>query len=150
MKIFLATDHAGFSLKESLLVFIKNLGHEVIDYGATVYDETDDYPDFIQKAAQGVSENPEEYRAVILGGSGQGEAIVANRFAHIRAVVFYGGDIEVVKLGREHNNANILSLGARFITEDDAKEAVKMFLNTPFSEDERHIRRISKIDNNSI
>ncbi len=148
MKIFLATDHAGFSLKESLLVFIKNLGHEVIDYGATVYDETDDYPDFIQKAAQSVSENPEEYRAVILGGSGQGEAIVANRFFGIRAVVFYGGDIEIVKLGREHNNANILSLGARFITEDDAKEAVKIFLGTPFSEDERHIRRISKIDKN--
>ncbi len=148
MKIFLATDHAGFSLKESLLVFIKNLGHEVIDYGATVYDETDDYPDFIQKAAQSVSENPEEYRAVILGGSGQGEAIVANRFSNVRAVVFYGGDIEIVKLGREHNNANILSLGARFITEDDAKEAVKIFLGTPFSEDERHIRRISKIDKN--
>lgn len=146
MKIFLATDHAGFELKESLVEFIKNLGHEVVDYGATVYDKTDDYPDFIQKAAQSVSENPDEYRAVVLGGSGQGEAIVANRFSHVRATVFYGGDNEIVRLGREHNNANILSLGARFISESEAKEAVKIFLETQFSGDERHIRRINKID----
>lgn len=145
MHVYIATDHAGFTLKETLVPFIQGLGHEVTDCGAKAYDETDDYPDFIKKAAQEVSLNPTKSRAIILGGSGQGEAIVANRFPHIRAIIYYGGTLDVIVLGREHNDANALSLGARFITEKDARTAVKLFLETPFSNDERHARRIGKL-----
>lgn len=143
MKIYLATDHAGFELKEKLKPFFVELGHEVEDLGAFNYDKNDDYPDFISKVASAVS-NEADSRGIIFGKSGQGEAMVANRHAGIRAGVFYGGNLEIVKLLREHNNSNILSLGAGFISEDEAKEAVKIWLETPFSGDERHIRRISK------
>jgi ribose 5-phosphate isomerase B len=84
---------------------------------------------------------------IILGGSGQGEAIVANKVVGIRSAVYYGGDLEIVRLSRQHNSANILSLGARFINEDEAKEAVKIFIETPFSIEERHIRRLDKVEN---
>ena len=143
MKIYLGTDHAGFELKEKLKPFLAELGHEVEDLGAFVYDKDDDYPDFISKVASTVS-NEAESRGIIFGKSGQGEAMVANRHAGIRAGVFYGGNLEILKLLREHNNSNILSLGAGFISEDEAKEALKIWLETPFSGDERHIRRISK------
>ena len=146
MKIYIATDHAGFTLKNELIPFIENLGHEVIDCGALAYDETDDYPDFIKKVTQHISSNKDDIRGIVLGGSGQGEAIVANRIRGVRALVYYGGDVDIVRLGREHNNANILSLGARFMSIEDAQKVVQIFLETPFSEDERHIRRIKKID----
>lgn len=145
MKVYIATDHAGFELKNQLIPFIESLGNEVVDCGASVYDEKDDYPDFISKASAEVSKDPNNSRGVVLGGSGQGEAIVANHVPEVRAVVYYGGDLEIVQLGREHNNANVLSLGARFLSEEDAQNAIKLFLETPFSNDERHIRRISKI-----
>lgn len=151
MKIYIGTDHAGFNLKEELKKYLSELGHEVIDKGAFEYDKDDDYPDFIALVAEGVAEagpeSAEEVRGVILGGSGQGEAIEANRLLGIRAIVYYGGNLEIVKLGREHNDANILSLGARFVDLIEAKEAVKLFLETPFSGAERHIRRIVKLDN---
>ena len=147
MKIYIASDHAGYELKEKLIAFlIEDNGHEVIDEGAFEYNEQDDYPDFISKVAQKISEEPEA-RGIILGGSGQGEAMGANRFKGVRATVFYGGNNEIIKLSREHNDANILSLGARFLSEDDAKKVVKMWLNTAFSGEERHARRINKIDN---
>lgn len=146
MNVYLATDHAGFELKEKLIPFIEGLGHKVIDCGANEYNETDDYPDFISKAATEVSKDSENNRAIILGGSGQGEAMVANRMAGVRAIVYYGGDTEIVQLGREHNNANVLSLGARFISVEDAQQSVRIFFETSFSEDERHVRRIRKID----
>jgi len=146
MKIYFATDHAGFELKEKLVDFVRSLGHDVEDCGASSLEPEDDYPDFISKAARAVSENPDNVKAVILGGSGQGEAIVANRYKGVRAAVYYGGTPEISTLSREHNDANILSLGARFVTEDEAREAVKTFLETPFSNEERHIRRIKKID----
>ncbi|MCW9054573.1 MAG: RpiB/LacA/LacB family sugar-phosphate isomerase [Candidatus Pacebacteria bacterium] len=145
MKIYIATDHAGFELKGRLMPLLRELGHEVVDCGAETYDESDDYPDFIAKAAEAVSENP-ECRGVILGGSGQGEAIVANRYPRVRTAVYYGGPIDIVSLAREHNDANILSLGARFLSDEEAQEAVRVFLATPFSDDERHVRRIAKID----
>ncbi|MBU1046262.1 RpiB/LacA/LacB family sugar-phosphate isomerase [Patescibacteria group bacterium] len=146
-KILLATDHAGFELKESLKFFLKELGYEIEDKGAFEYNSEDDYPDFIKPVAKEVSENPDEFKAIILGGSGQGEAMTANRFKNVRAAVYNFLDFDIIKLSREHNDANILSLGARFLTEDHAKEAVKLWLETPFSEEERHIRRIQKIEN---
>ncbi|MEX0652028.1 MAG: RpiB/LacA/LacB family sugar-phosphate isomerase [Candidatus Paceibacterota bacterium] len=146
MNLYIATDHAGFKLKEALVPFIKSLGYEMEDLGAFTHDADDDYPDFISLASKEVARNPEHKRAIILGGSGQGEAIVANRVAGVRAVVYYGGNIEIVQLGREHNNANVLSLGARFLSIADAKRAVQIFLETEFSREERHIRRINKID----
>jgi len=144
--IYLASDHAGFELKEKLQTFLGGLGFKVEDLGNVAHDEGDDYPDFIFPAAKKVAEDPENNRAIILGGSGQGEAMAANRIRGVRAAVFYGGPLDLIKLSREHNDANILSLGARFIFEDEAKEAVKMWLETPFSDGERHKRRIEKID----
>jgi ribose 5-phosphate isomerase B len=143
MNIHIATDHAGFDLKEKLKNYLNELGHEVTDHGAFELNEKDDYPDFISLAAYAVVEDPNA-RGIILGGSGQGEAMCANRFKGIRAAVFYGGSLEIVKRSREHNDANMLSLGARFVTEDEAKNAVKLFLETEFSNEERHMRRLSK------
>ncbi len=143
MRIHLATDHAGFKLKEQIKAVLMKAGHAVIDHGALSLDEKDDYPDFIAQAAEAVSKNPED-KAIILGGSGEGEAMVANRHKNVRAAVYYGGDPKIVTLSREHNNANVLSLGARFISEKEALAAIKIWLATAFSGDTRHIRRINK------
>jgi len=145
MKIHMGTDHAGFELKEKLRDYILLLGHQVIDHGAFANNPGDDYPDFIAPVAKAVAEDPES-RGIILGSSGEGEQMVANRFPHVRATEFYGGATEIVRVSREHNNANILSLGARFLTLDVAKAAVKVFLDTPFSGESRHVRRIAEID----
>lgn len=145
MTIYLGTDHAGFALKEHLAHFLKARGYEVVDCGAYILEPEDDYPDFIGAVAQKVSENPDDVKGIILGGSGQGEAIAANRHAHVRAAVYYGGPTDIVKLSREHNNANILSLGARFLTETEAEAVVALWLTTAFSNDERHVRRLAKL-----
>lgn len=142
--IYLATDHAGFELKEKIKEFLKEEGYEVKDFGAYHLDPADDYPDFISKAAEAVFQDPGS-KAVILGGSGQGEAMAANKFPNVRAAVYYGKAQEMPVLTRQHNDANILSLGARFLSVGEALEAVRLFLQTPFSEDTRHIRRIEKI-----
>ncbi len=144
MKVYLATDHGGFGLKEKVKEFLLKAGYEVEDYGAAVLDPNDDYPDFISKAAEAVSKDPTS-KAIILGGSGQGEAIVANKFPNVRAAVYYGGVDQIPALTRQHNDSNILSLGARFLTEDEATKAVKLFLETPFTDEPRHQRRIDKI-----
>lgn len=141
--VYLASDHAGFELKEKVKEFLKAEGYEVEDFGAHEFNKDDDYPDFISKAAEAVSKDPNS-KAIIFGHSGQGEAMVANKFPNIRAAVFYG-NADMILLTREHNDANILSLGARFLTEDEAFEAVKLWLETPFTEEERHVRRIEKI-----
>lgn len=145
MKIYIGTDHAGFELKESLVLFLRGLGHEVEDMGAHSFEALDDYPDFIRPVAEAVAINPLS-RGIILGGSGQGEAMCANRVHGVRAAVYYGGAVDIVILSREHNDANILSFGARFIEEDEAKEVVRVWLETPFSTDEKHARRIKKLD----
>ncbi len=145
MKIFLASDHAGFELKKVLYDELSKSGFDVIDKGPLAYNPDDDYPNYIEDAAEEVSKDT-ACKGIIIGGSGQGEAIVANRFPHVRAVVFYGGDSEIIKLSREHNDANVLSLGSRFVTNDEALSAVKLWLNTPFSNEERHVRRIKEID----
>jgi len=143
MTIYLATDHAGYMLKEAIKKNLQEQGRTVIDCGAITREPEDDYPDYISKAAQAISENPDNF-AIVFGGSGQGEAMVANRFKGVRAAVWYGGSSEILKLSREHNNANVLSFGARFVSEQEAIEAVSLWLKTPFSNDERHKRRISK------
>lgn len=145
MKVYLATDHAGFELKNKVKEFLEGNGYEVQDCGAFTYDPDDDYPDFISKAAEAVSKNPDNDKAIIFGGSGQGEAIVANKFPKVRAAVYYGKAEHMPSLTRQHNDSNILSLGARFLTYGEAITAVKLFLETPFSKEERHIRRIEKI-----
>jgi ribose 5-phosphate isomerase B len=145
MKIYIGSDHAGYELKEKLKIFIQTQKLEIVDKGAFSLNPTDDYPDFIIPVAEEVAKDHES-RGIILGGSGEGEQIAANKIDGIRALEYYGGNLNIVKLARQHNDANILSLGARFMEEDEAKKAVEMFLNTPFSGDERHIRRINKIE----
>jgi len=145
MKLFIGSDHAGFHLKKVLVEYLHDLGHEVRDMGAKEYKDGDDYPDFIVPVAKEVSHAPSKNRGIVIGGSGQGEAIAANKVYGIRAAVYYGGNLDIVKLSREHNDSNILSLGARFLSPGEAKRAVKLWLDTAFSNDERHKRRIEKI-----
>ena len=147
MKIFLSSDHAGFELKEQVKNYLISVGQDIQDCGAEKYVETDDYPDTIAPGIKALIEyGVEKGRAIIFGGSGQGEAIIANRFKGIRAGLYYGGNLDVIRLLREHNNANVLSLGARMVQFDEAKAAVDMFLETDFTKEERHARRIAKID----
>ncbi|HEY4502952.1 MAG TPA: RpiB/LacA/LacB family sugar-phosphate isomerase [Candidatus Paceibacterota bacterium] len=153
MKIFIGTDHAGYVLKDKIVAFLKGQGHEVIDKGAYEYNENDDYPDFVVPVAREVSADPDNAKGIILGATGQGEAIVANKFPHVRAVVYYGDakcvvddEADVIVRSRAHNNSNILSLGARYLTEETVMAPVTLWLNTPFSEGERHIRRIGKVN----
>ncbi len=159
--IYLATDHAGFELKEKVKAFLTSKGHEVTDCGSDTLNPDDDYPDFIAKAAQEVSKDPDNSKAIIFGGSGQAEAIVANKFKNVRCALFYSpvapfaaADVtgrtsadqyEMIRLTREHNDANVLSIGARFVNEEIAQKAVEAWLSTEFPGDERHVRRINKI-----
>ena len=144
-KIFLGSDHAGFELKEHIKKYLLKLGMKVEDLGAHKFDSQDDYPDFIVPVAKKVAQNPNSI-GIIFGASGQGEAIAANKIKGIRAALYYGGNMEIVKLSRTHNNANILSLGAKFLTKQEATEAVNAWLKTDFSSEARHIRRIKKIN----
>lgn len=151
MLVYIASDHAGFEMKKVVENYLLEKGHDVVDVGPFSFDQTDDYPDFIHPAIQKMKESiaelgEESVRAVILGGSGTGEAIVANRYKNVRAVVFNSVNLEVVKLGREHNNANVLSVGARFVDNDYLKLALEKFLETSFDKNSRHVRRIEKID----
>ncbi len=143
-KVFLASDHAGYELKEALNPFLVERGFTVEDLGPNALDPNDDYPDYLMMLGRYVTE--EKAMGIGIGGSGQGEAMAANRVKGVRAAVFYGGPTDIVKLSREHNDANILSLGARFISVEDAKAAVLLWLGTAFSGDERHMRRIGKLD----
>lgn len=155
MKIFIGTDHAGYVLKEKLVSFLQARGYDVVDKGAFEYNEDDDYPDFAAEVAREVSKNPDpnRVRGIILGGTGQGEAIVANRFPHVRAIVYYGKATPIVEnesgvlaRSRNHNNANILSLGARYFNEDDVMEIVSYWIGAKYDGGEKHVRRLNKID----
>ena len=161
MKIAITTDHAGFEALKDLKTYLESLGHNCVDYGPTELDADDDYPEFMFPAARAVASGECE-RGVIMGGSGQGEAMAANRIAGVRAALFYGpvtakaavdadgtmsdDPYEIVKLSRQHNDANVLSLSGRFLTLDEMKTALKLWLETPFSGAERHARRIRKLD----
>ena len=149
MKIYIGTDHAGFQLKEQIKIYLKGKGLSVEDEGAFAIDPEDDYTDYVKIVAKMVQGDPDS-RGIVLGGSGQGEAICANRFKGIRAALFYGGSLDIIKLSREHNDTNILSLGARFVKFNEAKTAIDLWLSTPFSQDERHARRIYEIDDQSM
>ena len=142
--IHLATDHAGLEIKNSLKNYLIKKNYHVEDHGAYEYDALDDYPDFIFPCAIAVAKDIES-KGIILGGSGQGEAMAANRIKGVRAAVFYNGPDEIIKLSREHNNANILSLGARFMDESEIYRVIEIWLNEPF-EGGRHARRIEKLD----
>jgi ribose 5-phosphate isomerase B len=142
--IYLASDHAGFDLKEAVKGYLEKSDQPVEDFGAYSVDPDDDYPDFIIPAAQKVAEDLVNNRGLIFGGSGQGEAIAANKVQGIRAAVYYGGSLDIIRFSRQHNNANVLSFGARFVTAEEAKKAVKLWLETDF-ENGRHARRVKKI-----
>lgn len=156
MKIHLAADHAGFEYKEAVKKYLVEQGVEVIDHGAVSVDPTDDYPDFMTPAAVAVAssagEGPEGIEGrvttsdvgIIFGGSGQGEAMAANRVAGVRAVVYYGGPTDILVLSRAENDANILSLGVRFLTLEEVMAAIAIWSEIPFANDPRDIRRISK------
>ena len=144
MIIHIATDHAGLELKEKVKSYLSKLDYEVVDHGAYEYDALDDYPDFIFPCAEAVSNDPNS-KGIILGGSGQGEAMAANRVKGVRAAVFYNGPDEIIKLSRQHNDANILSLGARFMSDQEMYKIIELWLSTDF-ESGRHKRRIEKLD----
>lgn len=160
MKVYLGTDHAGFELKEKVKIFLQQKGYEVVDFGAYRNDKDDDYPEFVGKAAEQVAKDIGS-RGIVFGGSGQGEAMVANKYKNVRCALFYAlnhskcvidingktsiDPFEMLRLTREHNDANMLSMGARLLKEDEALKAIQIFLETPFSGEERHKRRVEMI-----
>lgn len=161
MKIIIGADHVGFDYKEIIKKYLTDLGYVLEDKGAFIYAEDDDYPDYVKEVVGAVTNDTENF-GIFLSGSGEGEAMCANRIHGVRACVFYGqmlpldavdiegshsnDSFEIIKLAREHNNANFLSIGARFVSLDEAKFAIELFLKTEFSKEERHIRRINKMD----
>jgi ribose 5-phosphate isomerase B len=145
MKIFISADHAGFELKAHLVTYLQENGIETEDMGPFDFNPQDDYPDIISLVAQEISMNRPNEMGIVIGHSGQGEALVANKYNNVRAGVYYGGNKEIVKLLREHNDANVLSLSAKFLTNEEAEDAVNTFIETQFTGDERHVRRIAKI-----
>lgn len=159
--IYLASDHVGFELKKLIKNYLEKDGYEVEDCGAYEFDKDDDYPDFVSKAAENVSKDTDNNRGIILGGSGQAEMMTANKFKGVRCALFYAAvapvraaDItgrvstdpyEMIRLTREHNDANMLSIGVRFVTDEEAIKIAKLWLKEPFPAHERHVRRIEKI-----
>jgi ribose 5-phosphate isomerase B len=162
MTIAITTDHAGFEALKELKSYLSELGHSYTDFGPSSFRLGDDYPDYIYPAASAVAKGQCEM-GIILGGSGQGEAMAANRIKGVRCALFYGpavakaavdaeGDqstdpYEILKLSREHNHANVLSLAARFLNMDEMKQAISVWLGTDYNQEERHVRRVSKLDN---
>ena len=142
MRVFLGTDHAGFELKEHLKGVLADAGHEPVDCGTYEYDAQDDYPPFCLRAAEKTAADPDAL-GIVIGGSGNGEQIAANKVKGVRAALAWSE--ETASLGRQHNNANVVAVGARMHTQDEATKFVETFLNTPYSGDERHTRRITML-----
>jgi len=142
MRVHLATDHAGLEFKDALTEHLTSLGYEVVDHGAYSFDAEDDYPEFCIAAAQAVAAEPGSL-GVVFGGSGNGEQIAANKVHGIRAALAWS--VETAKLAREHNDANVIGIGARQHTQADAFQIIDAFLTTDFSQAERHVRRIGQI-----
>lgn len=143
-KIFIGSDHAGFKLKNFLKNYLREKGYEIVDQGPAKYDDEDDYPEYIIKTAEKVADNEDAF-GIVLGHSGQGEALAANKVDGVRAALYYGENPEIIELSRKHNNANVLSLGAAFLEEDEARKQVDRWLKTEFTEEERHQRRITEV-----
>ena len=139
MRVHIGSDHAGFELKNYLVSSLIAEGHDVVDHGPEAYDAEDDYPVYCIPAAEGAVAETGSL-AVVIGGSGNGEQIAANKVVGTRAALAY--NVETAKLGRKHNDANVISIGARMHTQEEALEMVRIFLSTPFSGDPRHARRI--------
>lgn len=146
--IYLGADHAGFALKETIARMLgAHTDYAVVDCGARTLDDDDDYPDFILPVAHHVAQDRARGIAsmgIVCGGSGQGEAMAANRVVGVRCALYYGGAHDLVVLSREHNDANMLSLGARFLRDDEAMAVVRLWLATAFSGEARHVRRLAK------
>ena len=142
MRVHLGGDHAAYELLTDLVGFLEEQGHEVTNHGPHSYDAVDDYPVFVLRAAEAVAADPGS-RGVVLGGSGNGEQMAANKVAGIRAALCH--DDELARLAREHNDAQIISVGARMTTVEQARSMVEVFLATPFSGDPRHVRRIDMV-----
>ena len=141
--IYIASDHAGFELKKAIVKHLQDTNQQVEDCGPFEFNADDDYPDFVYPCAVKVSQNPGSM-GIVLGMSGNGEAIVANKVKGVRAALYYGGHEEIIKLSRQHNNANVLSLGAKFLTVEQVERAIDLWIETGF-EGGRHQRRIDKI-----
>ena len=142
MRVHIGGDHAAHELQRDLVSWLAGQGHDVADHGPVGYDELDDYPVFVLRAAQAVVAEPDSL-GIVLGGSGNGEQIAANKVAGVRAALAY--DPELARLAREHNDANVVSLGARMHSLEEAHAIVEAFLSTSFSGAERHQRRIDMI-----
>jgi ribose 5-phosphate isomerase B len=142
MRVHIGSDHAGFELKNHLVGALKQDGHDVVDHGPHEYDEEDDYPVFCIPSAEATVAEPGSL-GIVIGGSGNGEQIAANKVIGTRSALAY--DLDTAKLARQHNDANIIAIGARMHTEDEALELVRLFLSTPFSGDPRHARRIAML-----
>ena len=142
MRVYLGSDHAGFELKTRLIEWLPGAGHEPVDCGPEAYHPDDDYPVYVMRAAQGVIDNPGSL-GIVIGGSGNGEQIAANKIPGIRAALAWTG--ETAQLARQHNDANVLSLGARMYSTDEAIGFAQIFLSTPFSAEPRHSRRLAMI-----
>jgi ribose 5-phosphate isomerase B len=146
LTIHLAADHAGFHHKEAVRDWLLAEGVACIDHGALILDEEDDFPDYIAPAVAAVADSPATTRGLIFGGSGQGEAMLANRYRGVRATVYYGGPDDIVMLSRSHNDANVLSIGARFVSVDEVKRLVWLWLTTECVLGDKYVRRNQKID----
>lgn len=142
MRVYLGSDHAGFDLKQRLVEHLRGLGHDPVDCGPPSFDPEDDYPPYVLLAASRTASDPESF-GIVLGGSGNGEAIAANKVPGVRCALAFSDD--TARLGREHNNANVLSLGARMYDEETAIRFAELFLSTPFSDAPRHVRRIDQL-----
>jgi ribose 5-phosphate isomerase B len=142
VRVYLASDHAGLELKSALVAWLGEAGHEAVDCGPATYDPDDDYPVYVLRAAQGVVGNPGSL-GIVIGGSGNGEQIAANKVPGIRAALAW--TTETAQLARQHNDANVLSLGARMYSTEDAIGFAKVFVATPFSGEVRHARRLAEI-----
>jgi len=142
MRVHLGSDHAGFELKAKISARLRALGHEPVDHGPSAYVAGDDYPPYCLRAASAVVAEPGSL-AIVIGGSGNGEAIAANKVRGTRCALAHSE--ETAKLAREHNDANVLSLGARMVSEESALRFVEIFVTTPFSNEARHARRIAQL-----
>ena len=145
MLIYIGADHRGFQLKENFKKLLINQGYEVIDAGNKVYDENDDYPDFVITVAKAVSQDPANRRGILICGSGVGVDVVANKFRGVRSALV--GNSDQAYLSRNHNDANILSLASDFLDEEQAKKILSTWLQADFSNEPRHQRRLDKIRN---